>query len=48
MLREEAVIDPNYKIAMLTGPNATHGVKEFGVDLRGAWERQVEKMAVAA
>jgi phytanoyl-CoA hydroxylase len=47
-LREEAVVKPESKLAVLTGPNATHGVKEYGVDLRGAWERQVEKRAVAA
>lgn len=45
-LREEEVTKPGM-LAALTGPNATHGVKEYGVDLRGEWERQVEKMAVS-
>ncbi len=40
-LREEAVVQPEYKIATLTGPNASHGVKEFGKDLRQEWQRQV-------
>ena len=40
-LREDAMVDPNYKIAVLTGPNATHGMKEFGKDQRHQWERQV-------
>lgn len=47
-LREEAVVKPEDKLAFLTGPNATHGVKEYGVDLRGEWKRQVEKITVAA
>jgi ectoine hydroxylase-related dioxygenase (phytanoyl-CoA dioxygenase family) len=33
--------DPENKIATLTGPNATNGLKEFGTDQRHAWERQV-------
>jgi ectoine hydroxylase-related dioxygenase (phytanoyl-CoA dioxygenase family) len=47
-LREDAVVKPEDKLAILTGPNATHGVKEFGADLRGAWKRQVEKMTATA
>ena len=46
-LREDAVVKPG-ALATVTGPNATHGVKEYGVDLRGAWERQVEGRTVAA
>ena len=46
-LREEAVVHPENKIAILTGPNSTHGVKEFNQDLRHDWERQVERMAPA-
>lgn len=42
-MREEAVVDPNYRNAVITGPNATHGVKEFGADQRGLWERQVRE-----
>jgi ectoine hydroxylase-related dioxygenase (phytanoyl-CoA dioxygenase family) len=44
-LREEAMVDPNHKNAVLTGPNATHGVKEFGQDQRGEWARQVRRLA---
>jgi phytanoyl-CoA hydroxylase len=40
-LREEAVVKPEDKIAVLTGPNSTHGVKEFGRDQRHDWERRV-------
>jgi phytanoyl-CoA hydroxylase len=40
-LREEAVVQPEHKIAVLTGMNTTNGVKEFGKDLRQEWERQV-------
>jgi len=40
-LSEEAVVKPEEKIATLTGPNATHGVKEFGKDQRHELERQV-------
>lgn len=40
-LREDAVIKPEDKIAILTGANATNGVREFGKDQRGEWERQV-------
>lgn len=40
-LREEAVVDPEHKIATLTGMNTTNGVKEFGKDLRQEWERRV-------
>ena len=47
-LRDEAVVHPENKIAILTGPNATHGLKEFNQDLRHEWERQVERMAPAA
>jgi ectoine hydroxylase-related dioxygenase (phytanoyl-CoA dioxygenase family) len=47
-LREEEVPNTSATLAVLTGPNATHGVKEYGVDLRDAWERQVEGPAVAA
>ena len=43
-----AQIDVGASLVVLTGPNATHGVKERGADLRGEWERQVEKAAVAA
>jgi phytanoyl-CoA hydroxylase len=46
-LREEEATNPGM-LATLTGPNATHGVKEYGADLRGEWERQVGKMAVSA
>jgi len=40
-LREEAVVEPEKKIAILTGPNATNGVAEFGSDQRREWERQI-------
>jgi hypothetical protein len=40
-LREEAQVEPENRIAVLTGANATHGVKEFGRDQRQEWERQV-------
>jgi phytanoyl-CoA hydroxylase len=40
-LREDAVVKPENKIAVLTGANGTHGVKEFGQDQRHEWERQV-------
>jgi hypothetical protein len=40
-LREEAVVNPEYKVATLTGPNSTNGVEEFGKDLRPEWERLV-------
>ena len=40
-LREEAVVQPEYKIAVLTGMNATNGIKEFGKDQRDEWERQI-------
>jgi phytanoyl-CoA hydroxylase len=40
-LREEAVVKPENKIAVLTGTNATNGVKEFGKDQRQEWERRV-------
>ena len=40
-LREEAVVNPENKLAIVTGTNSTHGVKEFGKDLRQEWERQV-------
>jgi phytanoyl-CoA hydroxylase len=42
-LREEAIVqpEPEHKIAVLTGPNASHGVNEFGADQRGVWTRQV-------
>lgn len=40
-LREEAVVKPEWKNAILTGPNATNGVKEFGKDMCHEWERQV-------
>ena len=46
-LREEAVVRPESKLATLTGPNATNGVNEFGVDQRGAWVRQVQGAALA-
>ncbi len=39
-LREDAVVDPKSKIAVITGENATNGVKEFGKDQRHEWERQ--------
>ena len=41
-LREEAVVEPERKIATLTGPNSTNGVQEFGKDQRHQWQRQVE------
>ena len=44
-LREEAAVKLDDKIAVLTGKNATNGVKEFGKDQRGEWARQVEKAA---
>jgi phytanoyl-CoA hydroxylase len=40
-LREEAVVKPEDKIAVLTGPNSTHGLKEFGLDQRHEWDRRV-------
>ena len=40
-LREEEVANPKATLAVLTGPNATNGLKEYGTDLRGAWDRQV-------
>lgn len=40
-LREEAVVKPEEMIAVLSGPNATNGIKEFGKDQRQEWERQV-------
>lgn len=40
-LREDAVVRPEDKIAVLTGANATNGIREFGKDQRGEWERQV-------
>jgi phytanoyl-CoA hydroxylase len=40
-LREEAVVKPENKLAVLTGPNSTNGVKEFGKDLRQEWERLI-------
>lgn len=40
-LREDAVVNPENKIAILTGPNATNGITEFGQDMREEWERQV-------
>jgi ectoine hydroxylase-related dioxygenase (phytanoyl-CoA dioxygenase family) len=42
---KENYVNPRH--AIVTGPNSTHGMKEYGVDLRGEWERQVEKLAVA-
>ena len=39
-LREDAMVDPDYKLAILTGPHATGGVKEFSHDCRGEWERR--------
>jgi ectoine hydroxylase-related dioxygenase (phytanoyl-CoA dioxygenase family) len=39
-LREDAVTEPERKNAFVTGPNATHGVKEYGKDQRQEWERQ--------
>jgi hypothetical protein len=39
-LREGAVVQPESKIATVSGPNSTHGVKEFGVDQRGVWNRK--------
>jgi len=44
-LREDAVVKPESIIAVLTGKNTTHGVKEFNKDLRHEWERQVERLA---
>jgi len=44
-LREDAVVKPESMLAVLTGKNTTHGVKEFKKDLRHEWERQVERMA---
>ena len=41
-MREEAIINDN-RLAIVTGPNATHGVKEFGKDQRGLWEQQVKE-----
>ena len=46
-LREEAVVDPKWKIATLTGPHSTNGVEEFGKDQRGEWERQVDALELA-
>ena len=40
-LNEEAVVKPESQLPILTGPNATHGVKEFGKDLRHEWERLI-------
>ena len=42
-LREEAVVNPNNKLAIVTGPHTTHGVAEFGADQRGLWEKQVKR-----
>ena len=39
-LREEAVVKPQDMLAIVTGPNATNGVKEFGRDQRKLWEQQ--------
>ncbi len=47
-LREDAVVNPDWKNATLTGPNSTNGVKEFGKDQRHQWERQVESMELSA
>jgi phytanoyl-CoA hydroxylase len=44
-LREEAEVGSKEKMAVLTGPNSTHGVGEFGKDQRQEWERQVASMA---
>ena len=46
-LREDAIVRPEEKLAVLTGPNSSHGVKEFQHDLRGEWDRQVS-LRVAA
>ena len=46
-LREEAVVKPENKIAVVSGPRSTHGVAEFGRDQRGEWNRQVKRLAEA-
>jgi ectoine hydroxylase-related dioxygenase (phytanoyl-CoA dioxygenase family) len=46
-LREDAVIDPKWKIATLTGPHATNGLEEFGKDQRHEWERRTEALEFA-
>lgn len=42
-LREEALINKDDKIAVISGENASHGVKEFGTDQRGVWEKLVSR-----
>jgi ectoine hydroxylase-related dioxygenase (phytanoyl-CoA dioxygenase family) len=42
-LREEAMVKPETRLAIITGPNATHGVAEFGADQRGLWETLVSQ-----
>jgi len=47
-LREDAMLATTHPLAVITGPNATNGVKEFGADQRGEWQRQVEALEGAA
>jgi len=44
-MREEAMVKPETRLAIVSGPNSTHGVAEFGSDQRGSWERQVRRTA---
>lgn len=42
-LREEALINKDDKIAIISGVNASHGVSEFGTDQRGMWDKLVDR-----
>ena len=38
---------PNDRKTLLTGPDATGGVREFGVRIAGTWEAQVARLLAA-
>jgi len=40
--------DHEYKGPILTGPEATGGLREFGVKVEGTWEQQVNRLLAAA
>ena len=41
-LRNEYIVDEKFHRIQVTGPEATGGQREFGVDVSAAWEKEID------
>ncbi len=43
-LRNDVISDGNFNTTQLTGPDATRGLKEYGLEVAGAWDREIDRV----